>query len=1038
MILANWPDRLWTALCKMANRHGAARRGLRPRQRRREISIVAAVERLEPLLLLSSVNANPEMFTVSQNDVLSVDVEGGEGLIRSGGVLANDTGFNDAAQAPPGGGTYDCQFDMTAALVSGPSHGMLTLHSNGSFTYVPDPDFVGLDTFFYEATLDNATSQAGVGIFVTNHGSTGGSVGGSTGGSVGGSTGGSVGGSTGGSTGGSSGGNTAPSAYASASDFQIAHDHILDVNYPIATVYDADGDAVTRAITHGVQHGTLDLHADGTFQYTPNALYVGNDTFSLQYTDSHAAVSNELTFTIHVGNSTPYAYANSTAFTVSHDHTLNVTSPVVYAYDMDGDALTQSLISNVAHGTLDLHADGTFQYTPTAGYIGSDSFSLKYVDSLGAASNDVSFTINVGNSTPYAYANNTWFTVAHDHALNVTSPAVYAYDMDGDALTQSLVNNVQHGTLDLHTDGTFQYTPTAGYVGSDSFSLKYLDSLGAASNDVSFTINVGNSTPYAYAYNTWLTVSHDHTLNVTSPVIYAYDSDGDALTQSLVSNVAHGTLDLHTDGTFQYTPAAGYVGVDSFSLKYVDSLGAASNELTFTISVGNSAPSANADSGYLAVNTEELSVSGADGVLSNDADEDGDALKAILVSGTSHGALELHEDGSFKYTRSSEDYYGYDTFQYQVSDGSLLGSIALVQIAVDKVTLQYAGGTGANLADVNATTITHRWVGERVNLDVTVQGPVALPLPKVDWTVPGSKISGYEVGMDIRKLADPTYVQDPNDPAYHPTSLHVIPWNDAADDSKATFNWMSTSPALSPNIVTAVIHIQGRPNVSLSTKFIVEAPLLSVVVEPGVVDYFTEPEHLALMVTAGGEYYNHVAGGFPDNPGIRITAAVLGDAGGIVTFSQFDNSLVNAQFAKAPPPTMVTGQSIGAGNYVIQRNGNEVIFVGNVFKDYPEVAVPLQCAGGGSTVMARCSYANYVGWESPEANAVTVVLRQVNWTWGFDMGTHLFGANEDVWKWDVPTLIPVQFSVVTPPSGPLPEFNAAIIPKDPSPWVVAC
>ena len=264
---------------------------------------------------------------------------------------------------------------------------------------------------------------------------------------------------------------------------------------------------------------------------------------------------------------------------------MNVTSPVVYAYDMDGDALTQSLVNNVAHGTLDLHADGTFRYTPTAGFTGSDSFSLKYVDSLGAESSELAFTINVGNSTPYAYANTTWFTVAHDHTLNVTSPVVYAYDMDGDALTQSLVSNVAHGTLGLHADGTFQYTPTVGYVGGDSFSLKYVDSLGAASGDLTFTISVGNNAPYAYAYNTGFTVAGNDTLNVTMPVAYAYDMDGDALTTTITSNVAHGTLSLQNNGTFQYTPATDYAGADGFTFHFADPLSASSSDITVSLNV---------------------------------------------------------------------------------------------------------------------------------------------------------------------------------------------------------------------------------------------------------------------------------------------------------------------------------------------------------------------------------------------------------------------------------------------------------------------
>src|SRR5262249_29321736 len=39
---------------------------------------------------------------------------------------------------------------LTAALVAGPTHGMLTLSSNGSFTYTPAANFNGTDSFTYK------------------------------------------------------------------------------------------------------------------------------------------------------------------------------------------------------------------------------------------------------------------------------------------------------------------------------------------------------------------------------------------------------------------------------------------------------------------------------------------------------------------------------------------------------------------------------------------------------------------------------------------------------------------------------------------------------------------------------------------------------------------------------------------------------------------------------------------------------------------------------------------------------------------------
>ena len=62
------------------------------------------------------------------------------------GVLGNDTDRNGDA--------------LTAALVSGPQHGQLTLESDGSFTYTPDPDFNGSDSFRYRARDGGLESDA--------------------------------------------------------------------------------------------------------------------------------------------------------------------------------------------------------------------------------------------------------------------------------------------------------------------------------------------------------------------------------------------------------------------------------------------------------------------------------------------------------------------------------------------------------------------------------------------------------------------------------------------------------------------------------------------------------------------------------------------------------------------------------------------------------------------------------------------------------------------------------------------------------------
>jgi large repetitive protein len=60
---------------------------------------------------------------------------------------------------------------LSAVLVSGPSHGTLTLNANGSFIYTPGADYDGTDSFTYRAsdgTLDSNQATVTIKITATN------------------------------------------------------------------------------------------------------------------------------------------------------------------------------------------------------------------------------------------------------------------------------------------------------------------------------------------------------------------------------------------------------------------------------------------------------------------------------------------------------------------------------------------------------------------------------------------------------------------------------------------------------------------------------------------------------------------------------------------------------------------------------------------------------------------------------------------------------------------------------------------------------
>ena len=93
----------------------------------------------------------------------------------------------------------------------------------------------------------------------------------------------------------------------------------------------------------------------------------------------------------------------------------------------------------------------------------------------------------------------------------------------------------------------------------------------------------------------------------------------------------------------------------------------------------NTPPIAKDDS-YTTEKGKALEVS-APGVLSNDSDEDGDALTVVKVSDPENGSVTLKADGSFTYTPNA-DFVGTDSFTYKASDGIAQSNVATVAIKV--------------------------------------------------------------------------------------------------------------------------------------------------------------------------------------------------------------------------------------------------------------------------------------------------------------------------------------------------------------------
>jgi|GEM_PF-4063406 len=174
-------------------------------------------------------------------------------------------------------------------------------------------------------------------------------------------------------------------------------------------------------------------------------------------------------------------------------------------------------------------------------------------------------------------------------------------------------------------------------------------------------------------------VQRDSGANTLDVLANDTDPDLDVLTITAVTQGAHGAVAIVSAGTrVTYTPAAGYVGPDSFTYT-VDDGHAGTDTATVTVLV-NDRPDAIDDSFIVQID------SGANplDVLANDTDPNNDVLTVTVVTQGAHGTVAIIESGAKVSYAPAAGYFGADSFAYTVSDGHGRTDTAIVTIAVNR------------------------------------------------------------------------------------------------------------------------------------------------------------------------------------------------------------------------------------------------------------------------------------------------------------------------------------------------------------------
>ena len=473
-------------------------------------------------------------------------------------------------------------------------------------------------------------------------------------------------------------------------------------NQPVNTVVgtfsttdpDNPGDSHTYTLVAGA--GSAD---NGSFNINNNQLRTSevfnfevDNSYSIRVQTEDAAgstFSKQFTISITNVNDLPLAnddLNNSTTGTASV--TINAAANDT---DEDGSVVPASAAkaTNPTNGTAVNNGDGTFTYTPNAGFEGGDSFTYTIDDNSGATSLPGTIVITVGpNSNPVAN-DDLSNTTLEDVALVIN---VIANDTDSDGSIDpasiTISTNPSKGTAQANNDGTVTYTPNPDENGTDEFSYSVRDNLGAASNQARVRVNINpvNDPPVANNDSENTAEETPVTIDVLANDNDLADSQNggsiDPTTVNVVSGPSNGSVQVNTDGTITYTPSDGFNGSDTFTYNVRDNSNAVSNDATVTVNVSsvNDPPTAVNDPTNPTTEDNAITIN----VVANDTDSDGSVIpgSVLLIDLPTNGLASNNGDGTVTYT-PNENYNGNDSFTYTVEDDQgAVSNIATVSIQV--------------------------------------------------------------------------------------------------------------------------------------------------------------------------------------------------------------------------------------------------------------------------------------------------------------------------------------------------------------------
>ncbi|MEQ3634440.1 Ig-like domain-containing protein [Thalassolituus sp.] len=466
---------------------------------------------------------------------------------------------------------------------------------------------------------------------------------------------------------------------------------------------DADNAAaeLTWTIASVAANGSATVSGTGTSKvvnYTPSADYNGADSFIVNVTDGTDSDTITVNVTVDAANDAPAITETTAAIVTDEDVSGSVT---LNATDIDTAAasITWTILTQAANGTASVNAVNTgasmlVTYAPSVNTNGSDSFVVQISDGELTDTITVNVTVNAVDDAPAIAQGSTINLITDENTAG--SVALTAVDIDTDAanLSWTVITDATDGVASISGSGTnvsAAYTPTANFIGNDSFVVQLSDGTSNVSITVNVTVNAVNEAP-VITNGATATMTTDEDTQATLSLA-ATDADGDTLTWSIPvgSGASQGGVAVDGTGLVTYVPSLDTNGTDTFSVQVSDGELTDTIAVTVTITAVNDAPVITEGSTSV-LNTNEDDDTGS--LTFSATDADGDSLAWSVNAAALHGIVTMN-GSQFSYAPNI-DFNGSDSFIVQVTDG--------VASATNTVTVNVAAVNDAPMVTSTAVT----------------------------------------------------------------------------------------------------------------------------------------------------------------------------------------------------------------------------------------------------------------------------------------------------------------------------------------------